>query len=219
MEKLSFQSVKKILKSSPVSMNNKYLLFLPKDYGRKDKLWPLILFLHGAGERGSNIVIVKRNGPPKILETKKDFKFIVVSPQCKKEMKWIPAELNNLLEEVTEEYHVDISRIYLTGLSMGGAGTWDMAVEYPEKFAAIAPVCGAGNPSEVYKIKNLPVWAFHGAKDNVVPVERSVEMINALKACGGNPKLTIYPEAEHDSWTETYDNPKLYEWLMNNKKK
>jgi predicted peptidase len=205
-----------------VKMN--YLLFLPEGYGKGDKQWPLILFLHGAGESGSNppkmeeLVKVKKHGPPKIVETKKDFPFIVVSPQSPGRG-WRAEALNALLDDVLANYKVDKDRVYLTGLSMGGFGTWALAAAHPEKFAAIAPICGGGRPEDAKKIKDLPIWVFHGAKDNVVKPEMSEAMVNALKEAGAKEvKYTVYPEAGHDSWTETYDNPKLYEWLLAHKR-
>jgi predicted peptidase len=198
---------------NPKTLNNKYLLFLPKGYVKTNKDLPFLFFLHGAGERGNEIEIVKRNGPPKFISQNKNFPFIMAAPQCKEEMRWNTDELIKLLDEIILKYKIDTKRIYLTGLSMGGFGTWEIAVKYPEKFAAIIPVCGGGDPAKACIMKNLPIWAFHGAKDDIVPLSKSEEMIKALKKCGGNPLFTIYPNAEHDSWTETYNNPEIYKWL------
>ncbi len=193
------------------------LLFLPKDYGAdQQQKWPLILFLHGAGERGDNLERVKVNGIPKIVEQQKDFPFIAVSPQCS-QYSWWPVELealNALLDEIVIKYAVDTKRIYLTGLSMGGFGAWHLATVYPERFAAIAPVCGGGDPEKACILKDIPAWVFHGAKDKTVSLEESKKMVKALEDCGGDVRLTIYPEAGHDSWTETYDNPELYKWFL-----
>jgi predicted peptidase len=193
-----------------------YLLFLPEDYGREKKSWPLMLFLHGAGERGSDIEKVKVHGPPKIVQRKKDFPFIVVSPQCPEDEWWTDKTemLINLLDDIVARYDVDTERIYLTGLSMGGYGSWALASKYPDRFAAVVPICGGGDPILARTLKDVPIWAFHGAKDSVVPVEESKRLVEAVNARGGNAKLTIYPDANHDSWTETYNNPKLYEWLL-----
>lgn len=207
---------KQITKS--VSIN--YLLFLPEDYGKTDQPWPLMMFLHGAGERGDDLNQVKVHGPAKIVESKKDFGFIVVSPQCSKNT-WWPNEtdaLINLLDEIINCCNVDRDRVYLTGLSMGGYGTWTLACKYPNRFAAIAPICGGGEPLLSGQLKHIPTWAFHGAKDNVVPLEKSEEMVKAVQAAGGDAKLTVYPEAGHDSWTETYDNPELYEWFLKHRR-
>ncbi len=194
-----------------------YLLYLPENYDSHDK-WPLMLFLHGSGERGTDIEKVKVHGPPKLIEQGKDFPFIVVSPQCPDNQWWEISDLDVLLNEITENYNVDTDRIYVTGLSMGGFGTWDLAIKYPNRFAAIAPVCGGGNSHLVEILKDVPVWVFHGGKDPVVPVSYAQEMVDALKKAGGNVKLTIYPDAGHDSWTETYNNPELYEWFLKQKR-
>ncbi len=126
--------------------------------------------------------------------------------------------LNALLDSVIKEYHVDKDRVYLTGLSMGGFGTWALAAAFPGKFAALAPICGGGSPADAAKLARLPIWVFHGAKDNTVPLKRSEEMVEALKAAGGHPKFTVYPDAGHDSWTATYDNPEFYQWLLAQKR-
>jgi predicted peptidase len=187
----------------------------------------LILFLHGAGERGDDLDLVKKHGPPKILGEKKDFpvafgaasRFIVVSPQCPAGECWCNDTLIALLSNMVAKYRVDRDRIYLTGLSMGGYGTWSLAMEHSGWFAAIAPICGGGFPLLAHKIKKVPTWVFHGAKDEVVPIRESERMVSALKALGGNVKFTIYPKAAHDSWTKTYNNPKLYQWFLRHKRK
>jgi len=202
------------------TLSCQYLLFLPAGYGEKQQRWPTILFLHGAGERGSDLNLVKKHGPPKIVENKKDFPFIVVSPQCP-QGQWWPEKVEvliNLLDDIVSRYKVDKERIYLTGLSMGGYGTWTLAAAYPERFAAIAPICGGGQRYAADRLKDVPVWAFHGAKDPLVPLRESEEMVNAIKARGGDAKLTIYPDAGHDSWTVTYDNQELYDWFLKHRK-
>lgn len=196
----------------------KYLLFLPQGYGKSQQKWPLILFLHGAGESGEDLEKVKVHGPPKIVESKPDFPFIVVSPQSPK-FGWNRPALVELLDEVIARYDVDEDRVYLTGLSMGGFGSWALASEHPERFAAVVPICGGGKIEMTETLKNIPIWAFHGAKDTVVVLNQSERMVEALKKIGGNVKLTVYPEAGHDSWTETYDNPELYEWLLGQRRK
>ena len=200
-----------------VKVQMDYLLYLPQDYDKQEKL-PLMLFLHGAGERGNDLQKVKVHGPPKLIAAGKKFPFIVVSPQCREEMWWEPIELMALLDEIESKYKVDADRIYVTGLSMGGFGSWRLAAYAPKRLAAIAPICGGGEVYWTRGFPQLPVWAFHGAKDFGVPVERSQAMIDGMKKEGGQPKLTIYPEAGHDSWTETYDNPEFYEWLLAQKR-
>jgi hypothetical protein len=196
----------------------KYLFYLPDDYGKDTTVvWPLILFLHGARERGNDLTKVNSNGPPKLISKGKKFPFIVVSPQLPFGEFWDPDQLVWMLKDIIKNYKVDKERIYLTGLSMGGFGTWATAQKYPEMFAAIAPVCGGGDPLHAWKTRHTPVWIFHGAKDPTVPVAKSVIMADSLKQYG-NAIITIYPDTEHDSWTETYNNENLYKWFLNHKK-
>lgn len=214
------QHTKTFEKTVSKTLACRYLLFLPEDYGEEDKSWPLMLFLHGAGERGDDLQLVKKHGPPKIVEKQKDFPFIVVSPQCPED-RWWNDELDvliNLLDDVAAKYDVDEQRVYLTGLSMGGFGTWALGSRYPDRFAAIAPICGGGALPMTFGLTKTPIWAFHGAKDQVVPVAESEKMVDLVNKRGGNAKLTIYPDAGHDSWTQTYDNPEFYDWLLSHRK-
>ena len=214
------QQSQKFEKKITKTVGCNYLLFLPEDYGKKRR-WPLMLFLHGAGERGSDLKKVKVHGPPKIVENKKDFPFILVSPQCPKDDWWTEKVdvLINLVDDIAARYKVDKKRIYLTGLSMGGYGTWALASAYPERFAAIAPICGGGSRIMSMRLKDIPIWVFHGAKDRTVPIKESEEMVKAIRSRGGDVKFTIYPDAGHDSWTETYNNPELYDWFLKHSKK
>ena len=199
-----------------------YLLFLPMGYAANmQKKWPLMLFLHGAGERGDDLELVKRHGIPRVVEEQVDFPFIAVSPQCPGDSWWTNEieSLAALLDEIVATHAVDLDRIYLTGLSMGGYGSWHLAVAYPDRFAAIVPICGGGAwyarlPEKVCVLKDVPIWAFHGARDRSVPLTESQKLVNALKGCGGNVRFTIYPYVEHDSWTRTYSNPELYRWFL-----
>jgi predicted peptidase len=200
-----------------VKVTMKYLLYLPKGYEQKPS-WPLVLFLHGAGERGDDLDVVKEHGLPKLIAEGKEFPFIVVSPQCPTDQSWETFELTALLDDIVEKYKVDQNRIYLTGLSMGGFATWALAARTPNRFAAILPICGGGNPKRAKRIAHIPAWVFHGAKDPLVPLARSQEMVDAIKKSDGNVKFTVYPEAGHDAWTETYANPEIYEWLLQQKK-
>jgi predicted peptidase len=195
-----------------------YLLYLPKNTGKK-KL-PLVMFLHGAGERGHTLDLVSVHGIPKLIKEGKDFGFIAVSPQCPVNSWWTKEldALQGLLEHVINTYNVDTKRVYLTGLSMGGMGTWQFAGTYPEYFAAIAPICGGGEWLSARMLGKIPVWAFHGDKDDVVPLEESERMVRFVKKAGGNAKLTVYKGVGHDSWTKTYNNPKFYAWLLSHKK-
>lgn len=179
--------------------------------------YPLLIFLHGAGERGSDLNMLGIHGPLKLIEGGKKFNAIVFAPLCPKDVWWDTDLLQNTLEEVKRDYKIDEAQIYLTGLSMGGYGTWLWAGRYPNQFKRIAPICGGGDIKDAERLANIPIWAFHGEKDVVVLPEKSHEMINAIKAVGGNPKLTLYPEADHDSWTQTYDNDEFWKWLLNPK--
>jgi predicted peptidase len=202
---------------TPAAAKIDYLLFLPQGYEKSKESWPLMMFLHGSGESGTNLAKLKKHGPPKVVESKPDFPFILVSPQSHGHG-WTNQTLMALLDSVASQYRVDRNRIYLTGLSMGGFGTWSLAAAHPEKFAAIVPICGGGNTNDAKKLAALPIWVFHGAKDPTVPVARSREMVAAIKAAGGRIKYTEYPEAMHDCWTQTYDNAELYKWLLAQKR-
>jgi predicted peptidase len=191
----------------------KYLLYIPKEYDGSSK-YPLVLFLHGSGERGSNLNKLASNGPPKMIEQGNDFPFILISPQCPRNERWNIDQLSELLDKTEEEFNIDKDRIYVTGLSMGGYGTWKMAITFPDRFAAIVPVSGGGDFSNACIIKHLPVWNFHGAKDRVVFIQESERMVDALKRCNGNVRFTVYPNTAHDAWTETYNNPEVYKWLL-----
>lgn len=209
-----------------------YLLALPTGYdAAKDKHWPVLVFLHGSGERGSDPWLVAKHGPPKLLRESPlspagralAESFIVVSPQCPANTWWDDDAIGALLDEIAAKHRTDPTRTYLTGLSLGGFGTWSYAMKNPGRFAAIAPICGGGEPGIVRRmarmkkaeLTTLGVWVFHGAKDPTVLLDESQQMVDALKKAGVNDvQFTIYPEAKHDSWTETYANPELYAWLL-----
>ncbi len=205
------------------------LLYLPKDYHTaKNRRWPLILFLHGAGERGTNLALVAKHGPPKLVARNKEFPFVIVSPQCPADRIWDADALLALLDHVIAKFRIDARRVYLTGLSMGGYGTWSLGLKHPERFAAISPICGGGFGADVLlsssvksrALHSLAVWAFHGARDAVVPVAQSKLIVAALRKAGCREvKLTVYPDAEHDSYTRAYDRPELYEWFLRHRRK
>lgn len=194
-----------------------YLIALPENYDEQDKC-PLMIFLHGMGERGDDLDLVKKHGPPKIVKEKNATPFIIVSPQCPNTEWWKIEKLTKLLDHILATTKADPERVYLTGLSMGGFGTWAWTAKEPERFAAAIPICGGGNPAVAERLVDLPLWVFHGGKDKVVPLAKSEAMVEAIKKVGGTKiKLTVYPEAGHDSWTKTYDNPEIYEWLLSHK--
>lgn len=193
-----------------------YQLFIPEGYlASGDRRWPLIVFLHGSGERGDDIARVKVHGPPKIVEKQPVFPFITASPLLPAEQDWNIAKLDAIVDHLSERLRIDPARIYLTGLSRGGHATWRWGAAEPGRFAAIVPVSGRGDPSQACKLKNTPVWAFHGDRDDIVTPFGSFAMVEAIRSCGGKPpRLTIYPDTGHDAWTPTYDDPALYEWLL-----
>lgn len=191
-----------------------HLLYLPEAYEAGGS-FPLLLFLHGAGERGEDLARVKAHGPPKLIEAGQHLPFIVVSPLAPQGGGWNSGRLSLLLDKVSSELAVDSARVYVTGLSMGGFGTWALAAHSPDRFAAIVPICGGGDAESGEALIGIPgIWAFHGGQDEVVPRELSEEMIEAVRNAGGRADLTIYPDAGHDSWTETYADPGLFSWLL-----
>ena len=196
----------------------RYWLYLPKNHDGKTKL-PVLLFLHGSGERGDNLDVVKKHGPPKLVEGQKDWQFITISPQCPSDKRWNAAALTKLVDHVAASQQGDEKRLYVTGLSMGGSGTWSIIAANPDKFAAAVPMCGRGDAAAADKLVKLPIWVVHGAKDTGSPVALSQSMVDAIKAAGGEKvKLTIDPDAGHDCWTKAYGDPALYTWLLEQKK-
>lgn len=190
-----------------------YLLYLPENYQADTTAkWPMVIFLHGSGESGTDLNKVKVHGPPKLVEQGKSFPFILISPQAANG--WQPQVLVAMIRDIKSKLRVDPERVYLTGLSMGGFGTWELAMKYPEEFAAIAPICGGGDTAKIYRLEHMSVWNFHGAKDDAVPLSASEKMMNALKRYNKDAKFTIYPDAGHDSWTETYNNDSFFTWLL-----
>jgi lysophospholipase L1-like esterase/dienelactone hydrolase len=196
--------------------------------------YPLVVFLHGAGERGDDNKAQLKHGAPEFSkpEAREKFPCFVFAPQCPKDQTWSavkgwtdaesfqkePKPVMKLvlgaIDALTNDFTIDPDRIYVTGLSMGGYGSWDLISRHPEKFAAAIPICGGGDKDEAAVAKGVPVWAFHGLADNVVPPARSQEMIAALRAAGGTAALTEYPGVAHDSWTFAYSEPSLLPWLF-----
>lgn len=199
-----------------------YLIALPKGYDAEGDAVPLLLFLHGAGERGKDLDKVKLHGPPKMIEKGHDFGAIVVSPQCPAES-WWPREtdmLIALIDKIEREYNVDKKRIYITGLSMGGYGTFALCARQPERFAAAVPICGGGDLFDARQLTKLPMWVFHGEADNVVPVDESQRMVKVMNAAEGqHAKLTTYPGVGHNSWDKAYSDEAMWDWLFEQKRK
>ncbi len=201
----------------------KYVVFIPTSYTPERK-WPAILFLHGAGERGSdNRAQIRVGIAPAIRKRVDSFGFITVMPQCVTKKWWTASsELDGALAALAktrQEYAIDPARIHLTGLSMGGHGTWTLAVKEPKRWASIVPVCGLGDPRHARAIAHLPCWCFHGAADGVVPVLNSRDMVNALKKAGGKPRYTEYAGVGHNSWDRAYGTEELYTWMLAQRRK
>ena len=197
-----------------------YVLQIPASYNdQKTVKWPVIIFLHGIGERGNDLNQVKNAGLAGKAAADPNFPFIVISPQCKTDSWWDNPSLDALYADVLKQYNIDPQRIYLTGLSMGGYGTWDWAQNAPDKFAAIVPICGGGTPANACVLKSVPVWAFHNADDPTVSVYNSRDMVDALvKCCSNLVKYTENPTGGHDAWTKAYNDPALYDWIKAQKK-
>jgi len=196
-----------------------YLTFLPDGYDPSSQ-YPLLVFLHGIGERGDDPEKVMTHGVPQILE--QNLPFIIICPQCPDGTIWSMESdgLDALLNEVLSRYAVDEKRLYLTGLSMGGYGTWDYALRYPKRFAALAPVCGGTlRLEDIGRIKHIPIWAFHGELDKRIPAEGTRQLARAMEAVGGKMKATYYPEVGHNAWVKAYSTPDLYKWLLQHERK
>jgi predicted peptidase len=201
----------------------KYAVYVPRGYDATTA-WPAIVFLNGAGEcgRDGQKQLAVGLGPAVMLDAER-WPFVVVFPQkpeVKKQWEDYDAAVMAMLEAAEKEWRVDAGRVYLTGLSQGGHGTWAIAAAHPERFAAIVPVCGYGDPGTLAaKVKGVPTWVFHGETDTSVNVEESRVMVAAIKAAGGDPQLTTYPGVGHNSWDKAYREPELVEWLLSSTKR
>ena len=205
-----------------------YLLEVPEAAERPAEGWPVLLFLHGAGERGEDLGLVRVHGPLKLMEQVPELtRCVLVGPQCPADEWWQPSTLGALLDEVLARPDVDLDRVYVTGLSMGGYATWGLLSSFPERFAAAVPICGGGQSSRLWPdlhtefsmegllaARGVPVRAYHGDSDPVIPAEESRLLVDALRAAGADAELTIYDGVGHDSWTRTYSDPGLYAWLF-----
>jgi predicted peptidase len=189
-------------------------VWLPPDYAQRRERWPLLVFLHGSGERGTDLDKVKVHGPPKLIAAGAAWPMVVVSPQLEAGAVWSPQRLHAMLEQLKAQLHVDPKRCLGTGLSLGGHGVWNWATAYPRDLAAIAPVCGFGDPAKVAAMRDVPVRAYHGDADTVVPLAGQQACVDALRAAGGQARLTVYPGVGHDSWTPAYQDPELLPWLL-----
>ena len=188
-----------------------YLLYLPAEY-MESRRWPLVVLARRRGHWRQS-AFCPREGVPNQIERGKQFPFILLSPQCPGRG-WNPETTVALIDHVCRTLPVDPDRVYLTGESMGGHGTWNIASRYPDRFAAIAPVCGGGDERLAARLVNVPIWAFHGAKDNVVPPVLSQTMVDAVTKCGGHAKRTLYPDDGHMIGDFVYADEHLYQWLL-----
>jgi predicted peptidase len=215
-----------------------YRLMIPKDYSPTgtDK-YPLVLFLHGAGERGGDNAKQLVHGTKEFAkkENREKYPCFVIAPQCPEGKKWVEVDWSaethkqpgesvslvltrELMASLQKEFRIDEKRLYVTGLSMGGYGTWDMITRTPDVFAAAAPICGGGDETVAARAAKLPLWVFHGDKDTAVKPERSRNMIAAIEKAGGKPRYTEYVGVGHDSWSRTYADPAFMEWLFAQKR-
>jgi pimeloyl-ACP methyl ester carboxylesterase len=212
--------------SAAISATVGYYTYLPDDhYLHPDERFPLLVFLHGSGEKGNGTTELGRvlvHGPPKLVGQGIDFPFIDISPQLPVSQGGWPVSLvDEIIARAKADTRVDTTRIYLTGLSLGGFGTWSYALSRPDVVAAVVPIAGAGSTAQACAMKDVPVWAFHGDADGTVDVSGSVNMVAAINGCSPGPRviprLTIYPGVGHDSWTRTYDGSAghdIYTWLL-----
>lgn len=194
-----------------------YLLHRPDDAAER---LPLVIFLHGAGERGDDLDRVTVHGPPRQVTDGRRLPFVMAAPQCPTDSRWEDHQesLTGLIDELLATLPIDPDRVYLTGLSMGGSGTWSLAARQSDRFAAIAPICGRGDPATAEQLTGLPIWAFHNADDPVVPVAGTTGIVEAIAAAGGDVRATINETGGHDAWTAAYDDPELYAWLLRHRR-
>ena len=198
-----------------------YFIYEPDN--RKNEPLPLIIFLHGAGERGdgkSKLERVKVHGIPKYIANGMEFPAVVLCPQCPENLVWnnIVIQLKKLIDKVIADYNIDPHRVSITGISMGGYGTWEMGITFPDYFSAIAPICGGSFYWRGGNLVKMPVWAFHGDKDDMVPVENSISMVDSVNGAGGNAKLTVFHNVGHGSWDDAYLHTDLINWLISQKR-
>lgn len=226
VEEMIASSDRFVEKKGVFTYNNQklqYLTIFPAQYTKTTTQWPLILFLHGSSLRGDNIERVKEYGPTWVAEQRTDFPFMVLAPQCPENEDWVDKldDLAALLDEVLRKYRIDPERVYLTGTSLGGRGTWYLASKHPEYFAAIAPLASATPtiPASWNKqMLSMPVWAFHGEKDTIAPLKKDEEMVESLRRQGGTPRFTILPNEGH-LIAGVYKNEELYQWFLGNRRR
>lgn len=211
-EEARFQGEVKIVRK----VDYRYLVSKPEGYGRARV--PLLVFLHGAGERGSNLEAVAVHGPLKEIANGRKLPFLVVAPQCPRGQWWEPEAVNALVENVIRTYRVDRDRVYLTGLSMGGFGTWVASSQRPDLYAAILPICGGIDPDNVAALTKMPIWTVHGDADTAVPITETIRAVDRLRELGANPRFDTIKGGGHDVWTDVYANEETYRWFMGHRR-
>ncbi|MFI5386858.1 MAG: prolyl oligopeptidase family serine peptidase [Fimbriimonadales bacterium] len=219
---IAFQTVTpgKFQRRITKTVSGNYLLYVPDTYkpGGRDR-YPLMLFLHGIGERGADLGKLKVHGPFKEIAKGRKFPFIIVAPQMPlTETNWDVDRLTALLDDIESKYRVDKAREYVTGISMGGFGTWALAAATPSRFAAAVPICGGGNFLTVMALKSLPIWAIHGDHDPAVPIALDRSMVDTVKRAGGDITFTVIKGGLHDVWTPYYSGTELYDWLLRHRR-
>lgn len=213
----TLQSWRPDLTGAP-SINSDYWLYLPADYGAPSEQWPLIVYLHGSGERGRRAERVKVYGLAYELDRGRHFPAIVATPQCRRDSSWKPEDLAALIDHLQEEFAIDPNRIYVTGYSMGGFGAWDFAGRFPERVAAIVSLAGARESRTPARIASVAAWAIHGEKDDVVDPTVSRDAIDMLRGAGGVGRLTLLPDRDHGVPNYLYKNPEVLKWLFDQAK-
>lgn len=192
-----------------------YLVYLPADYGRDAaRKWPLVVFLHGMSDRGGDLARLRAVALPRAVERRGNLAYVLVAPHCPDGMVWPTKRLDKLLGQVLSEQRVDPQRVVLTGLSMGGMATWRWGMAEPGRFAALVPIAGGVAPDDVDELKGMPIWAFHGEADPVLPVDGHRRIVDAAKAAGAEVRFTVYPGVGHNCWDRAYANPALEPWML-----
>ena len=209
------RSVHRLSLHDPLTDHVNYLLYVPASYSKDaGSAWPLIVFLHGSEQRGDDPALLDDMALLAFADEEGDFPFVALIPQCPRNMVWSPRIVKSVLDAVESGLRIDRNRVYLTGFSMGGYGTWQTAAAMPGTFAAIAPISAMSDLRDIPRLAGIPIWAFHGAQDLNVPVRESERMIAALRKAGTDARLTVYPDLAHDCWTMTYRDSRLYLWFL-----
>lgn len=202
---------------SLTTLNNRCVVWLPPQFRTSNGPWPLVVFLHGSGERGNDVDNFRQHvssGPFRAITDGRSFAAILAAPQCRERASWQPAAVAAYVRKVALQYDVDLNRVYLVGYSMGGYGTWQTVAQFPELFAAAVPISGGGDVNNAAALANVPIWAFHGDGDKVVPIDQSRQMIEAVHAAGGHPRLTVLEGAGHGICSTVLSRPSLWDWLL-----